>query len=65
MKGKRIISGIVVEDDNDINQLLCNIIGKKGYVPQPAISGTETLINVRGFMVGFFVLPDPTLKLNT
>jgi len=35
---------LVVEDDNDINQLLCNIIRKSGYVPQPAYSGTEAMI---------------------
>lgn len=35
---------LVVEDDNDINQLLCSIIRKSGYVPQPAYSGTEAMI---------------------
>ncbi|MFK9092663.1 response regulator transcription factor [Bacillus salipaludis] len=38
------INILVVEDDNDINQLLCNIIRKSGYVPQPAFSGTEAII---------------------
>ncbi|MBO0960482.1 response regulator transcription factor [Neobacillus sp. MM2021_6] len=38
------INILVVEDDNDINQLLCNIIRKSGYVPQPAYSGTEAMI---------------------
>lgn len=35
---------LVVEDDNDINQLLCNIAKKNNYHPQPAYSGTEALI---------------------
>lgn len=35
---------LVVEDDNDINQLLCNIIRNIGYVPQPAFSGTEAML---------------------
>ncbi|WP_449620072.1 response regulator transcription factor [Robertmurraya sp. Marseille-Q9965] len=35
---------LVVEDDNDINQLLCNIIRNIGYAPQPAFSGTEAML---------------------
>jgi DNA-binding response OmpR family regulator len=35
---------LVVEDDNEINQLLCNIIKRSGYLPQPAFSGTEAMI---------------------
>lgn len=35
---------LVVEDDNDINQLLCNIIKQSGYFPQSAFSGTEAMI---------------------
>lgn len=35
---------LVVEDDDDINQLLCNIIKKKDYIPQPVYSGTEALL---------------------
>lgn len=35
---------LVIEDDNDINQLLCNIIKNSGYIPQPAFSGTEAMI---------------------
>lgn len=38
------INILVVEDDNDINQLLCNIIKKSGYSPQPAFSGTEAML---------------------
>jgi DNA-binding response OmpR family regulator len=34
----------VVEDDSDINQLLCKILKKSGYSPQPAYSGTEAMI---------------------
>ncbi|WP_098745953.1 response regulator transcription factor [Paenibacillus sp. EZ-K15] len=35
---------LVAEDDSDISQLLCSIIRKSGYVPQPAFSGTEALL---------------------
>ena len=35
---------LVVEDDNDINQLLCSIIRNSGYIPQVAFSGTEAMI---------------------
>jgi DNA-binding response OmpR family regulator len=35
---------LVVEDDNEINQLLCEIITNSGYVAQPAYSGTEALL---------------------
>lgn len=38
------INILVVEDDNDINQLLCKIIKKSNYHPQSAYSGTEALI---------------------
>ncbi|MDR9856408.1 sensor histidine kinase [Paenibacillus sp. VCA1] len=27
---------LVAEDDNDISRLLCSIIKKNGYIPQPA-----------------------------
>lgn len=35
---------LVVEDDNDINELLCRIIKMSNYQPQPAYSGTEALL---------------------
>ncbi|CQR59045.1 response regulator transcription factor [Paenibacillus riograndensis] len=35
---------LVAEDDSDISSLLCSIIRKSGYVPQPAFSGTEALL---------------------
>ncbi|MED3572561.1 response regulator transcription factor [Cytobacillus praedii] len=38
------INILVVEDDNDISQLLCSIIKRSGYFPQPAFSGTEAMI---------------------
>lgn len=38
------INILVVEDDNDINQLLCHIVEKSGYVSQSAFSGTEAMI---------------------
>ncbi|GFZ75859.1 DNA-binding response regulator [Paenibacillus marchantiophytorum] len=40
----KIIRILVVEDDNDINQLLCKILKKSGYSPQAAYSGTEAMI---------------------
>ncbi|WP_147535198.1 response regulator transcription factor [Bacillus marasmi] len=38
------INILVIEDDNDINQLLCRIIKKSNYLSQPVYSGTEALI---------------------
>ncbi|CAM3918932.1 response regulator transcription factor [Cohnella lubricantis] len=35
---------LVVEDDNEINQLLCGIVRRSGYLAQPAYSGTEALL---------------------
>ncbi|WP_151735569.1 response regulator transcription factor ['Paenibacillus yunnanensis' Narsing Rao et al. 2020] len=35
---------LVAEDDSDISRLLCSIIRKSGYIPQPAYSGTEALL---------------------
>lgn len=35
---------LIVEDDNDINKLLCNIVKRSGYLPQPAFSGTEAML---------------------
>src|SRR5699024_9856320 len=37
---------LVVEDDEDINQLLCNILESSGYVWQSAYSGTEALLHL-------------------
>lgn len=39
-----MINILVVEDDNDINELLCKIIRKSNYRPQSAYSGTEALL---------------------
>lgn len=38
---------LVAEDDNEINRLLCKIIQKSGYLPQPAYSGTEALLYLK------------------
>lgn len=38
------INILVVEDDNDINDLLCKIIRKSRYHAQPVYSGTEAMI---------------------
>lgn len=37
---------LVVEDENDINKLLCSILENKGYVAVAAFSGTEALMRV-------------------
>lgn len=34
---------LVVEDDDDINQLLCRIVNRSNYHAQPAYSGTEAM----------------------
>ncbi|EJV87821.1 response regulator transcription factor [Bacillus paramycoides] len=43
--GKQI-SILVVEDDIEISELLCNIMKKSGYFAKPAYSGTEAVIYV-------------------
>ncbi len=37
---------LIVEDDNDINKLLCSILKNKGYKSRAAFSGTEALMCV-------------------
>lgn len=37
---------LVVEDENDINKLLCSILENKGYAAVAAFSGTEALMRV-------------------
>lgn len=37
---------LVVEDDDDINRLICDIISKNGWMAQPAYSGTEAMLHV-------------------
>lgn len=44
---KKPIHILVVEDDNDINELLCSIIRQSGYIPQPAYSGTEAMLYIK------------------
>jgi len=39
---------LVVEDDDDINGLLCGILRRSGYSPEPAYSGTEALLRLEG-----------------
>jgi len=43
-KMKDVINILIIEDDEDINRLLCNIISKNGYHAKSAYSGTEALI---------------------
>ncbi|MDI4646008.1 response regulator transcription factor [Cohnella hashimotonis] len=35
---------LVVEDDDDINRLLCSVLRSGGHEPQPAYSGTEAAL---------------------
>ncbi|GGH86195.1 DNA-binding response OmpR family regulator [Pullulanibacillus pueri] len=37
---------LIIEDDEDINRLLCHIVSTNGYTPKPAYSGTEALIYI-------------------
>ena len=39
---------LVVEDDDDINLLLCSIIRRSGYFAQSAYSGTEAMLHLQG-----------------
>ncbi|MFB5662984.1 response regulator transcription factor [Alteribacillus sp. HJP-4] len=41
---RKSVNILIIEDDEDINQLLCNIVRKSGYSPKPAYSGTEAMI---------------------
>lgn len=40
---------LVVEDDVDINELLCNILRRKGYTVRSAYSGTEAAMCIEQF----------------
>ena len=35
---------LIVEDDIHINEMLCELLSKNGYVPASAYSGTEALL---------------------
>ncbi|WP_411843866.1 response regulator transcription factor [Salinicoccus sp. HZC-1] len=37
---------LIVEDDNDINRLLCDIIRQSNHAPQSAYSGTEAVLYI-------------------
>ncbi len=41
---KEPVNILIIEDDNDINQLLCKIVRKSGYHPKAAYSGTEAML---------------------
>lgn len=38
---------LIVEDDNDINKLLCDMLTIQGYIVQPVYSGTEALLYIK------------------
>lgn len=44
---KETINILVVEDDSDINNILCTMLHKNGYNVQAAYSGTEALLNMK------------------
>ena len=37
---------LIVEDDNDINHMLCELLGSRGYYTASAFSGTEALLYI-------------------
>ena len=37
---------LIVEDDNDINHMLCELLGSRGYYTVSAFSGTEALLYI-------------------
>ncbi|MFQ3545728.1 response regulator transcription factor [Halobacillus rhizosphaerae] len=43
---KDSIDILIIEDDEDINRLLCTIVRKSGYSPKAAYSGTEAVIHL-------------------
>ncbi len=47
---------LIVEDDIDINNLLCRIVSKIGYNPQPAYSGTEAILQMERKSWDLFLL---------
>lgn len=47
---------LVVEDDNDINGLLCNILAKEGYETLSAFSGTEARLLLKSETVDFILM---------
>ncbi|MBY7142126.1 hypothetical protein KFZ56_03275 [Virgibacillus sp. NKC19-3] len=67
---KQQINILVVEDDNDINQLLCRIIKKSNYLPRPAYSCTEAILYLgqtrsgKGTGLGFSIVQSLMLKMN-
>lgn len=38
------ISILVIEDDKDISNMICDLLAQNGYHPKPAYSGTEALM---------------------
>lgn len=47
---------LVVEDDADINGLLCNILSRKGYNVKAAYSGTEAKIYIENYNYDIILL---------
>jgi len=44
MNQQNAVRVLVVEDDADINRLLCTILEGAGYAPRPAFSGSEAML---------------------
>ena len=40
-KMSKLIKVLVVEDDDDINNMICDLLRQNGYIPIPSFSGTE------------------------
>lgn len=51
-----MINILVVEDDKEINSLLCDILDRKGYHTIPAFSGGEVLRSVKSRMLDLILL---------
>ena len=49
IKIEKDIEILIVEDDVDINELLCNILTKKGYKVRSAFSGSEAKMCLEQF----------------
>jgi PleD family two-component response regulator len=47
---KLMISILIVEDDNDINNLICNTLKAEGYQCERAFDGKEGALHIKLFM---------------
>ena len=47
---------LIVEDDNDINQMMCDMLSKNGYECVQAFSGTEGLLHAKSTQFNLAIL---------